>query len=331
MSLRLKHIVLGAVLLVAGGISVSAQFRQDAFTQTYADTTNAELRDTTDKLVSVQEFFGGLAHKQEARIGTLFAGSTIFLGSYQIYNKQYWKLPIVYGGIGAGVGLGTYYTVKYKQSLKAHNLSQQAYDEAYALDPNTPLTVSPIDTRSRNLASWMFGMAALVYWGTLMDGAFSYKRGVYPQAGKATIYSILLPGLGQAYNGEYWKIPIYWGCLAGATHFLVTNDINYKRYKRIHNEATSGDTYTGPIPAETAVYYRDVFRRYRDYSIVALVGFYLLQVIDANVFSYMLDFDMSNDLSMRLEPTVIEPINQYAFAPGRYSNSAFGLRMGIRF
>ena len=54
-------------------------------------------------------------------------------------------------------------------------------------------------------------------------------------------------------------------------------------------------------------------------------------MIDANVFSYMLDFDMSNDLSMRLEPTVIEPINQYAFAPGRYSNSAFGLRMGIRF
>ena len=334
--MRLKglHIVLVAVLLGAGALSASAQFKQDAFTQTYADTTLMEGKDTTDKLFSFPEFFGGLAHKREARIGTLFAGSTVFIGSYQIYHKQYWKLPIVYGGIGAGVGLGTYYTVKYKKSVKAHDQSLEAYNEAYALDPNTPLTVSPVDSRSKTLGICMFGMAAAVYWATLMDGAANYKRGVYPQAGKATIYSILLPGLGQAYNGEYWKIPIYWGCMAGATHFLVTNDINYKRYKRIHNEATTpGSSYSGPISAETALYYRDVFRRYRDYSIVALVGFYLLQVIDANVFSYMLDFDMSNDISMQLEPAIIEPLDRYAIAStgGRLSQTSFGIRMGFRF
>ena len=330
--IRLRHIALCAVLLMAGALQAYAQFKQDAFTQTYADTTEVELKDTTDRLFSFQEYFGGLAHKREARIGTLFAGSTIFIGSYQIYNKQYWKLPIIYGGIGTGIGLGVHYTVKYKRSVKAHDLSLAAYNEAYALDPETTLTVSPIDNRSKTLGICMFGMAAAFYWGSLMDGAACYKRGVYPQAGKATIYSILLPGLGQAYNGEYWKIPIYWGCLAGATHFLVTNDINYKRYKRIHNEATSPDaTYSGPISAETAVYYRDVFRRYRDYSIVALVGFYLLQVIDANVFSYMLDFDMSNDISLHLEPTVIQPADQYAMTTPGGRSSAFGFKMGLRF
>ena len=321
MHLRLPHIVLAAFLLAVAAPVGRAQFKQDAFTQTYADTTDTELKDSTDRLFSFKEYFGGLAHKREARIGTLFAGSTILVGSYQIYNRQYWKLPIIYGGIGAGVGLGTYYTIQYKKSLKAYN-------EAYALDPETTLTV---DNRSKTLGICMFSMAAAVYWGSLLDGATYYKKGTFPNAGRATIYSILLPGLGQAYNGEFWKIPIYWGTLAGATHFLITNNINYKRYKRIHNEATRPDaTYTGPISAETAVYYRDVFRRYRDYSIVALVGFYLLQVIDANVFSYMLDFDMSNDLSLHLEPAVITPERQYAFSP-RDSHAAFGLSVGIRF
>lgn len=332
MRVRILHILLPALLLLSVGVpKASAQFKQDAFTQTYADTTDTEMRDSTDKLFSFQEYFGGLAHKQEARIGTLFAGSTVFIGSYQIYNKQYWKLPIIYGGIGAGIGLGTYYTLQYKNSVKAHDASLLAYNEAFALDPNTTLTVSPVNTRAKTLGICMFGMAAAVYWASLLDGATYYKKGVFPNAGRATIYSILLPGLGQAYNREYWKIPIYWGALAGATHFLVTNDINYKRYKRIHNEATSPDkTYTGPISAETAVYYRDVFRRYRDYSIVALVGFYLLQVIDANVFSYMLDFDMSNDLSLHMEPAVIMPDTQYAFSP-KDRNAALGFSVGLRF
>ena len=103
MTLRGLHIVLTAVLLGVGALTASAQFKQDAFRQTYADTTLTEYKDTTDKLFSFKEFFGGVGHKHEARIGTLFAGSTVFIGSYQIYNKQYWKLPIVYGGIGTGI------------------------------------------------------------------------------------------------------------------------------------------------------------------------------------------------------------------------------------
>ena len=301
----LRHIAAALALISAAAQVASAQFKEEAFTQSYADPNDTTARDTTDKLFSFKEFFGGVSHKRDVRIGTLFAGSMLFIGSEQIYNRDYWKLPVVYGGIGAGVGLGTYYRLRYNKTG---------------------------ELKDRQMSTWMFAGAGLVYWGTLMDGMIRYKRDVYPNPGKATIYSILLPGLGQVYNGEAWKVPLYWGFMAGATHFLLLNNTNYKRYKRIHNEATGEDaaSYNTPISGETAKYYRDVFRRYRDYSIVALMGFYLLQVIDANVFAYMQDFEVNDDLSIQIRPTVITPDLQYAAVPAP-GTSAFGLSIGLKF
>ena len=177
--------------------------------------------------------------------------------------------------------------------------------------------------------------AGLIYWGSMLDGVICYKKDVHPHPGRATVYSILLPGLGQAYNGEYWKIPIYYGCLIGSAHFLYTNHTNYQSFKRIHNEATTSPSYDGPIQAETAKYHRDVYRRYRDYSIVAIAAFYLLQVIDANVFAYMHDFEVSDDISMEIAPAVIAPDNTYAMnstmVRNNITDNAIGLRIGLRF
>ena len=252
----------------------------------------------------------------------------MFIGSEQIYNRQYWKLPIVYGGIGTTLGLGIHYQRKY-------NSSRSAYEAALEADPNTGLTV---DTRSKNLATCMFASAGFLYWATLMDGVINYKKDIPRQPGKATIYSILVPGLGQCYNGEYWKVPIYWGGIIGSVHYYNHNRNNYLKYKRIYTEITSGGEYDGPISEETALYYRNVFRRYRDYSVLAIAGFYLLQIIDANVFSYMQDFDISNDLSMSVGPAVLTADSEYALAPsgGGYrglapSMNAYGFRIGFTF
>ena len=117
-----------------------------------------------------------------------------------------------------------------------------------------------------------------------------------------------------------------------SVHFLMNNNSNYKRFKRIHNEATTDPNYSQNISAETAVWYRDVYRRYRDYSIVATALVYVLQVIDANVFAYMHDFEVSDDISMKIEPAVLAPDNTYAFHHGTGApNTGFGLRVGIRF
>ena len=314
-----------------GMTNADAQFKEEAFTQTYNDTSvhNTAAADTADKLFSFKELFGGLAHKQDLRIGTMFGGSIFLPGISQIYNRQYWKLPVIYGGIGVLAGTGGYYMHKY-------TVSKKNYEAALAAIPEfaTNVNIYPaIDYRAKQTGTWLLVGAGLIYWGALLDGAINYKPDVHPHPGRATVYSILLPGLGQAYNGEYWKIPIYWGCLMGSVHYLYTNNVNYQRFKRIHNEATMDPNYKGTITAETAVWYRDVYRRYRDYSIVATALFYLLQVIDANVFAYMHDFEVTDDISMNIEPAILAPNNVYAFnpMPSMGIDNAVGIRFGVRF
>ena len=312
-----RFILLIVIFLGSFAIESKAQFKEGAFTQSYNEQTDSTaVADTSDKLFSFKEFAGGLAHKNTLKIGTMFAGSLFVPGASQIYNRDYWKLPIIYGGLGALAGTGGYYLHKYNQSKKL-------YDQAL---------IPEIDYKSKNTGTWLMVGAGLVYWGTLMDGITCYKSDKEPNPGRATLYSVLLPGLGQIYNGELFKVPIYWGCLMGSIHFLMNNNTNYKRFKRIHNEATTDPNYSVSISAETAVWYRDVYRRYRDYSIVATALFYFLQVIDANVFAYMHDFEVSDDISMNIEPAVIAPDNAYAFHSGNIGiNNAVGLRLGIRF
>ncbi len=328
----MKKIIGYIIILTAclAGLSTPAraQFKSDAFTQTYnepGDTTSTS--DTVASMFSFRELFGGVGHKRDVRIGTLFAGAVVMPGLYQIYNRDYWKLSVLYGGAGVCAGLGGYY-------LHQYNISKKLYNEAYALDPNTTLT---LNRNAKITGTCLMVGAGLIYWGALMDGAVNYKRhlNIDPSPGRATIYSILLPGLGQAYNGEYWKIPIYWGCLIGASYYYYLNRLNFRRFKSIYY-ASFEDDYSGPISQSTASYYKDVYRRYRDYSVLCIVLFYLLQVIDANVFAYMHDFDVSDDITMSVEPAVICPDNALAlqWSGGGGNNimeNSIGLRIGIKF
>lgn len=310
----------------------SAQFKEHAFTQTYNDDSDSTaFRDSTDKLFSFREYFGALGHKNTMKIGNMFAGSVILPGSAQIYNKQYWKLPIIYGGLAAFAGSGGYYLGKYNSMVKTHDKWEEYRNTFSAANPGMPFDVPEpvVDSRYKTTGTWLMVGAGLVYWASMMDGVACYKSDRSPLPGRATIYSILLPGLGQAYNGEYWKIPIYYTGIAVSAYFLYTNNVNYKRFKRIHNQATDPDIeYTGSISGETAKYYRDSYRRFRDYSVVATVAFYLLQVIDANVFAYMHDFEVSDNLALDLSPAIISYDNAYAMTPGQ---NAVGFSIGLRF
>ena len=316
---KLKYLFT-VLLLTAGVLPASAQFKSEAFSNGFGASGDAVPADSAQAVFSLKEYLAGLNHKQELKIGTLAGGSAVFIGGQQIYNRQYWKLPIIYGGIGAGVGGGFYYRNRYKESLAA-------YDAAFAADPLTTLTP---DDKAKTMSTLMFAGGALFYWGAMMDGVINFPTDNPHHPGKATLYSILVPGLGQAYNGEAWKIPFYWGVIAGTVYAYDKNQTSYKRFKRIHNEATDPESsYSGRITAETALYYRNVYRRYRDWSVVAIAAAYLLQVIDANVFAYMQDFEVNDDLSMQINPTLITPDTQYAFNPS--GSTAVGFSVGFRF
>lgn len=302
MKLR-RLIVLAGCLLAALPLSAQYrddQFKRDAFTQNYADTTEKTKTDTS-QLFSFKEYFGGLGHKRTSSLKNLTIGSAVLVGGTQIYNKQYWKLPIIYGGIGAGIYGGIHF----------NQLYQKTGEDRYKL------------YRTLSIAG-----AGLFYWGSLMDGVVCYDNGgKKPDSAKSTLYSLLLPGLGQLYNGEFWKVPIYWGLMAGSLHFVVDNNTQYLRWKNAYNKATSDDpdVEKPPQSAENCKYYRDAYRRMRDYSILAVAVSYLLQVIDANVFAYMQDFEVNDEISMKVSPSVI-PMGDYALTP-----PAVGMSIGLKF
>ena len=338
-TLRFKYILAVIFCLAFFAQRSDAQFKEGAFTQNYNEPGDTLHRsDTVAKMFSFKEFFGGLAHKNTLKIGTMTAGSAVFIGGSQIYNKDYWKLPIIYGGIGSLAGTGGYYLHKYNTSLMAYDayMAQKTrFEQVNGYEyPHQAPAFNPKDKTTGTL---LLAGAGLVYWGALLDGAICYESSRNPDPGRATLYSALLPGLGQIYNGELFKVPIYWGCLLGSVYFLTNYNTNYVRFKRIHNEATNPDPAISenvPISGETAKWYRDVYRRYRDYSIVATIAFYVLQVIDANVFAYMHDFEVDDNITMNIEPTIITPDNAYAMhsSTSLFSgNNAVGLRLGISF
>lgn len=302
--MRLRKVI-ALILGIAFWLPLAAQYRddqfkRDAFTQNYADTSQKSSADTS-QLFSFKEYFGGLSHKREASLKTLTIGSAVLVGGTQIYNKQYWKLPIIYGGMGAGIYGGIHFNKMYQ------NTGEERY--------KTYSTLSYVGV-------------GLMWWGSLLDGTICYNAGPKrPNPAKATIYSMLVPGLGQVYNGELWKVPLYWGLIAGGVHFWIDNNVQYQRWKWTHNQATSDDpeiTERPPWSGENAKYYRDLYRRYRDYSILFTAIAYVLQIVDANVFAYMQDFDISDDISMHIEPAVVP--TQYAAAP-----AAVGMSIGFKF
>ena len=292
-----RTILTTALLAVFACLDASAQFKEDAFSQQYNDDP-ASAADSTDVLFSFKDYFGGLRHRNEIKIGTMTAGSALFIGGSQIYNRQAWKLPIVYGTIGGSLGAGL--------ALNAKG--------------------------NRQAATYCFIGAGVAYWATLMDGVINYRPNDYPHPGTATLYSLLLPGLGQIYNHDYWKLPIYLGAMGFGVHYYLDCQSNYLRFRNIYLQANDPDVaYDGPISSDQALYYRNVYRRYRDYSVLAIAVLYLLQVIDANVFSYMHNFEVDDDIALRVAPALIAPECQIASVNPVSQQAAFGLKLGISF
>ena len=126
--------------------------------------------------------------------------------------------------------------------------------------------------------------------------------------GKAALLSATIPGLGQAYNKKYWKIPLVWAGLATFGYFIVWNNNEYQFYRRnLIYEIEQDPAYpneTG-LNQETLKSARDQYRRNRDQLVLYGILFYFVQIVDAHVDAHLIEFDVNQDLSVRLEPGYI--------------------------
>ncbi len=143
------------------------------------------------------------------------------------------------------------------------------------------------------------------------DTVFSMPRHI---PSRATKRSALIPGWGQAYNKQYWKIPLVYGALAiPAATFQYNSDL-YKKAKFAYEakfKAANGDesdlAKIDPTLKNLSLgslqSYRNVFRKDRDYSIMWFILAWGINVVDATVSGQLKEFDITNNLAFKVQPT----------------------------
>lgn len=136
---------------------------------------------------------------------------------------------------------------------------------------------------------------------------------------KAAFYSAVIPGLGQAYNKKYWKIPIVYGGMAAGIYFYKTNNDDYNRFRNAYKRRLAGfkdDEFYGngnepTISNDRLINAQRYAQKNKSLSLMVTIGFYLLNIVDANVDAHLRQYEVREDLSV--EPMVdFNPINQQA-------------------
>lgn len=120
---------------------------------------------------------------------------------------------------------------------------------------------------------------------------------------KAAFYSAILPGLGQIYNRKAWKIPIVYTAIGVSAYSYDFNKKKFKSYREAYKRRKAGfndDIYQNIITNDDRLIDAQNFhKRYKDLSMVFLVGFYFLNILDANIDAHLMDFNVNENLSFR--------------------------------
>lgn len=165
-----------------------------------------------------------------------------------------------------------------------------------------------------------------------------------PNTKRALWLALVLPGAGQIYNRKYWKLPIIYGGFVGCAYAMSWNNQMYHDYSQAYMDIMDDDPNTesynqflhlgAKIDESNIERYKEIFRkrkdryrRWRDMSMFVFIGIYAFSVIDAYVDASLSEFDISDDLSLRIEPTMLN--NQRSSNPFR--SSALGLQCSLTF
>lgn len=125
-----------------------------------------------------------------------------------------------------------------------------------------------------------------------------------PNPKKAGLYSAILPGSGQLYNHQYWKIPIVYAGIGVAVYFIKFNSDKYQTYRTAYIASLEGKTneFTGIYDQAALKQLQDGYKKYLDMTVLFTALGYTLQVMDAIVFAHLKNFDVSRDITLRVQP-----------------------------
>lgn len=207
------------------------------------------------------------------------------------------------------------YLVDAKEFVLMHEADNLLQEDSLSDDNNGPYIVT------KNADTTLFAQKA----DSLMQHAeipLQKPQRFIPDPKRALWLALVFPGGGQIYNRKYWKLPIIYGGFLGCTYALLWNQQMYLDYSQAYLDIMDDDpntkSYLDMLPPRYDITGREerfktvfknkknFYRRYRDLSAFCFVGVYLLSVIDAYVDAQLSEFDISPDLSLRLEPAVIQ-------------------------
>lgn len=238
--------------------------------------------------------------------------SLILPGWGQIVNKQPAKAVLFLGAVATGSKLFIDRRKTFKEYNNAYSSRLSNYDNP--IDNFKDLTLKQLyDARQekRNDKDIVTAATAYAYLINLADAAAMYKIRKIDDpkkhnATRAAYYSAILPGLGQAYNKKYWKIPIVYAGIGTSLYFAKNNRDYYKNYKTELEFRSVGETtgFRSRLSEDKLNDGLERWRKYRDIAYASAVGVYLLNILDATVDAHLYDFNVDDDFSFRPTPNL---------------------------
>lgn len=238
--------------------------------------------------------------------------SAVLPGFGQIYNKQYWKLPILYGTLGTSIGMWIYEDSKYKPLKRQfESITDQSMFRTEELNS---LQRRMIHHNTLKQVFMVTTIASYLYF--IGDAAMCYSTNDVSSVQRATTMAMICPGAGQIYNKSYWRVPIVLGGFATTIYCIDWNNRGYQRFKKAYRLRAdydanpdaypngSQDEFGGRYSGTFLKNLRNSYRRNRDLCIILTAGLYVLQIVDAHVDAHLRDYDISDDLSIDITPMV---------------------------
>ena len=263
--------------------------------------------------------------------------SVVLPGFGQIYNKQYWKLPILYGTVGASLGLCLWSNSKF-QPLKTE--FDRLTDQSLLRTPELNALQREMNKYSTMRNAFMITtIASYIYF--IGDACLKYSTAEVSPVNRATTLAMICPGAGQIYNKSYWRVPIVVGGFATTIYCIDWNNRGYQRFKKAYRLKAdydanpelfpngSPDEFGGRYSTSFLKNLRNSYRRNRDLCIILTAGLYILQAVDAHVDAHLRSYDISKDLSVSLTPTIGYSYNR--MSPYSGGGATLGMNLGLTF